>query len=106
MNIIQVTVVDPETITGIKNNKANDLYSTVSPNPSTGAFNVSLNGSDIKGARITVIDLVGKKIYETNAESIDGKVSKDIQLNAANGVYFIKMESGGKTLTQKLILTN
>ncbi len=106
LNIIQVTVVDPETITGIKNNFASDLRSTVSPNPSNGAFNVSLNGSDLKGARITVIDLVGKTIFETRAEAVDGKVSKDIQLNAANGVYFIKMESGGKSLTQKLILTN
>lgn len=76
----------------------------VSPNPTTGAFKLSVNLPENEEIAINVYDAMGKKIVDVVNGSIDkGSYSVDIS-NNANGVYYVQMNIQGTILTKKVVL--
>lgn len=106
-SMIVVNTVSPnQLVTGIKNNSAEKAAFVVSPNPAAGQFNIRMNGLTSNKATVAVYNLVGSLVYETDSEISNGTLTKDIQLNeAANGVYFIKVNADNNTYTQKVIIS-
>ncbi len=94
------------TETGIANSSGDAAAFTLLPNPNNGAFSINVNGLMSKQATITVYDIVGKQVYQADAETSNGSLSKDIQLEQlTNGVYFIKINSDKTTLTKKVVVS-
>ncbi len=86
--------------TGINDITALDNVSLV-PNPTTGK--VTMTASDVNGpVSISVIDLLGETV-NTFSESSNGNFSKTYDLSAlSNGMYIVKIENAGTTVTKKL----
>lgn len=88
-----------------------DLEGTVSqvslyPNPSTGNTTTLLVAAEIElaNASVSIIDLAGR-IVSTEMISVNTGINQ-YQLNTGplnNGVYFIQLNAGANTITQKLI---
>jgi hypothetical protein len=81
--------------------KENILASSVNvyPNPSNGAFTVSLPKG--KAFALEVTDLTGKVITKQTVKT----ATANVQLNpAAKGIYLLKITSEGNTFTKKLVV--
>jgi hypothetical protein len=79
------------------NDELNTLKATISPNPSTGLFQVELPKG--QAYEMLVTDLTGKVIL--SGKTADSKTVLDLN-GKAKGVYLLKLVSEGKTTTRKL----
>ncbi len=75
----------------------------VYPNPSNGTFNVELPmpSTPLRQQKITICNVIGQVVYistSLNDQSIEIDLSKQ-----PNGIYFMKVEIGGKEWNKKLI---
>ena len=68
---------------------------SIDPNPSKGTINIRIEKNIDK---IIIINILGKEVFE----SIDGLKQIDIS-NLKQGIYFIRIQSQGKTFIQKII---
>ena len=92
-----VDLFDPTT-SGLDDFKISDLE--VSPNPSTGVF--SLDWKLNKLVTIKIFDTLGKLVfYEKNR---DLSQNSEIELQAPNGLYFLKVNTSQSKITKKLIV--
>ena len=73
------------------------------PNPSNGMLNIVLDTSaDVK---ITINDILGKKVYHSNQKNDDAVFNKNIDLgNLEKGLYIVLLEYEGKTQSKKLVI--
>jgi hypothetical protein len=76
---------------------ASNLSMDVYPNPASGSVNVHY---ETAGYELMVFDMNGKMMSQQQVDAQDA--SLDISEYAA-GVYFVKVKSGDKVITQKLI---
>jgi len=81
------------TLTGMTEINSNGI--SVYPTLSNGEITIVSPAE----ARIKVIDLIGNTI-----ESFQSSGSKTVDLNVQSGLYFISVESSGKTFIQKVII--
>lgn len=77
----------------------NSTEMTVSPNPSTGIFN--LNFSNSSKADITVFDITGKKVLVREVAS--GQQTIDLS-SQPNGSYFVTVKTDKEYSTKKIII--
>jgi hypothetical protein len=74
---------------------------TIYPNPSNGHLIFSFQNAFQKGA-IEIFNSLGQEIY---SEKISTSISKkEINLNAAAGIYFVKVENVNQSYAQKLVI--
>ena len=88
------------TISGLELNENALNTITISPNPSNGIFSVNAANLDLIEVEIEIYNLQGTIVYKASTfanESID--LSKE-----PKGIYLLKVNSGKKVLTNKLIL--
>lgn len=73
----------------------------INPNPSEGNFIISFDGTFMKG-KIEILNILGEDIY---SENIFNESKKEINIkNISDGLYFVKVFSGGKSYCKKLII--
>jgi hypothetical protein len=74
--------------------------------PNNGNFTLKLNtGAMINDvAQIKVVDLSGRVVYQTNAKTINGNLSTNLQSNLSNGVYMVVCTINGKTQTLRMVV--
>ncbi|MCO5274767.1 MAG: GEVED domain-containing protein [Flavobacteriales bacterium] len=79
------------------------------PNPNNGQhLNVALSGLDSKvsTADVRLMDLTGRVALGTQLNVVDGAINSVIELgNAANGTYLLQVIAGGKTYTQRVVVS-
>ena len=77
------------------------------PNPATDHTTISLFLANSGNAKLTLSDATGKKIREIAGGSMDaGMHNFQVELSALqNGIYFILLESNGKTTARKLVIS-
>ncbi len=76
---------------------------SVFPNPTTGSFSVEVSSIEDPNASIEVWDMAGRQYVKSKVDLGMGKV--DFNLNLIEGVYTIRLTSGGKTYaTQRLVI--
>ena len=104
-SMISVTVLNVNNVTGIKSNVNETAQISVYPNPSTGLFTLNLNNiSTSTKAQISITNILGEVIYSAQEPVNNNTITKAINLqNIANGAYFIRVNLGNKTYTNKLI---
>jgi hypothetical protein len=77
----------------------------VFPNPANNAANVSIELSNDAAVAITVTDLSGKVVYNTDLGTVNG--TQDVQVNTSSftsGVYMVNVTVDGAVTTQKLVV--
>jgi PKD repeat protein len=105
MSLIYVNVVNPAIATGINATEAAEVAYSIVPNPSAGSFNLNLKGLSSANASISIYNLVGKLVYQSDSETNNGTLVKEVQLDGvANGVYFVKVNSDNHVFTKKLVI--
>lgn len=82
--------------------ETNDLK--MYPNPSSGLIEVT--GSDIylKDADLTVVDQLGRKVFQMHNATNDKLVLNLAHLN--NGLYFLQVRNNGKTTVNKFVINH
>ena len=104
--LVYVNVVAPAIGTGISTLGSNEEFSfELYPNPTSGLFNLSLNGLRQKKAIISVYSLVGELVYASEEHVTEEAFIKTLDLEGKPiGIYFIKLDIENKTFTKKIIL--
>ena len=74
-----------------------DIYNSISiyPNPTTSQLSIV---TKLEISEIVIVDIEGKTILRTNHNTNSINTA-----NLSNGIYFIKMVSGKKTITKKFV---
>jgi PKD repeat protein len=79
--------------------KAKDLSVSLYPNPNSGRFTLELNSGKSLQADLKIMSLIGNTVYEEKGIAINGKTYRSINLNLANGLYYLVLQNGeGKTV--------
>jgi len=79
----------------------------VFPNPSDGRFQLSFEYSEKGEINAKVFDITGKLVKNITEDLVIGEtsVTATIDLESpGSGIYFIRIEMGGKMLTKKIIV--
>jgi hypothetical protein len=84
--------------TSIEDQVSNSNEFSIYPNPTSGI--VTIQGEELTKSKITVYDIVGKKILNRVSENTE--LSIDIS-EFSNGIYIIQIDTGEKVYKQKLI---
>ena len=69
----------------------------VVPNPNKGTFTVkgTLSSSVDEEVSLEVTNMLGQVVYRSKAQSVNGAISEQVQLNnMANGMYILNVRSG------------
>jgi hypothetical protein len=75
------------------------------PNPSNGMLSVELNAEKQTNIQITILDFVGKVVFDENYSFGQGQEIRNINLyDLNNGLYFIRFRSGDTIYTEKLVI--
>jgi PKD repeat protein len=70
---------------------------SIFPNPNNGKFTMVLEGKGTNDLRI--LNLLGTTVYEERGLSINGKVTRSLDLNLSSGLYYLIVQnSEGKTI--------
>ncbi len=94
-NLIITSVTSPET------SRLHDV--TVYPNPSDGAFTISLNTTGTISLRLT--DARGTTVYSRNDIAVNGALTKLIQTTGlAQGVYYLTISGDKLNYTEKVVI--
>ena len=72
------------------------------PNPSSGIFNIDLNGKLVENVKVKVYDAMGKAIYESQSSNTS-MIEIDLS-NNASGVYMLNMEIDGVIYSRRLVI--
>ncbi len=80
--------------------KGNSIKISTYPNPSAGAFSLTLETESNEDAYVEVLDLFGKKLFQTRMLH-NQKISFGTELRP--GSYFVRLVQGQKTISQKII---
>lgn len=85
------------TVSVSENNFAQNL--NLYPNPTNGQFSIDL-GEDFKQANIQILDLSGRVVFQKKTEN---KQVINLNFEAPKGIYFVRINTGLKQSTIKLI---
>ncbi len=98
-NLITVSIKNPEYYT-------NTIL--ITPNPSTGTFNIKgqLNSQGSNTARIDLYDITGKSITATNISVNNGKIDSTIQIvdNLPSAVYMLVLTRDDVKISQRIVI--
>ena len=80
---------------------------SITPNPSSGIFNLDLTTGDNNNYQLSIVNLIGAEVYEASVTATNGIVSKSISLNnnLLKGIYLIRVSSSEVKYTERLLLS-
>jgi endonuclease I len=77
----------------------------ITPNPSTGAFRVIYNSHNSQKAVISLIDQTGRVVSNKQEFFNSGVNNINMDVNGvAPGLYYVNIVTGGKNITEKLVI--
>ena len=79
----------------------------VYPNPASDFAIVKFNIGNDRGAKVTVLDALGKTVFETTETKARGIQEFHLPVsNLSSGIYQIRVQSAGHVVTQKLTVVD
>ena len=91
-----------------KNEKSLINSITIFPNPSNGLLNINFDNAIDTKYNIEVFDIYGKSVYKTEKLNTTGTEFKSeinlSDLNLANGLYLINVNSNNQSSSQKIMI--
>ncbi len=100
-----------ECITGMISSASPTLSETVtamnvSPNPTNGIFDVSIQLLNTQDAVIEVTDALGRIVLSNSLQNVFGKTVTLSLQNYPEGVYFVNLHTQNEVLTRRVVLIN
>jgi len=87
---------------GIDENIAENGFSFY-PNPNNGRFTLLMKDANYNSTVMDIVDLQGRVVYTQDFGSVNGELTKDIQINdIAKGIYVIRMTLDDEVKVSKL----
>jgi hypothetical protein len=77
---------------------------TIYPNPSSNLFNIEIRTDVPDKITVQAFDLLGKLIFSEISNNTAGFQTQMNLIGESKGVYFVKIQSGNKVLTRKIVL--
>lgn len=77
----------------------------VYPNPSAGIYNIALENLNVQKVRVTVVDMLGKTVFESNNTGLNNSdhwVGKIDISHVANGMYTVVITTDNHTFTKRV----
>jgi hypothetical protein len=74
---------------------------SIFPNPTNGSFTISFPKTLSTGI-VKVFNSIGQEVYADRISN--SSIRKEINLDVASGIYFVKMSDGKKVFTEKLVV--
>ena len=96
--------IDNFVVSSALSNNENNLFNfEISPNPSNGTVNLSIdNANEVK---INLYDISGRNIFQSNFSNLNSYFNREINFNPiAKGVYLLNVNADGKIATKKIII--
>jgi hypothetical protein len=82
----------------------NDVVSMqVVPNPSSGNFQLYLDGTDLSGTTVTIYNSIGEKVLEMPKLDIRSNTTQIDMSSFANGIYHLQVNGKGLSKTIKIV---
>jgi ribosomal protein S11 len=81
-----------------------DVEMNIYPNPSGGQFSIHLKGLSHENTLIEIVNLQGKILVSRTIGKIQNESTTQFDLNLANGIYIVKMQSGANTVVKRLVI--
>lgn len=75
----------------------------VVPNPSNGEFAINLNDATAGDYQLTITDIAGN-VLKKEVIAVNGVTSVSVNLDVPAGIYFVNLNDGNKTATQKVMI--
>ena len=98
-------VSDPLVVTSIEEPPAAiDFAATVSPNPNSGVFNLQIQSQSPKSYTIEIYNTAGRIIQRLETASQQSSTLAIDLGTAPSGMYFVTVASGGRFLTEKIMV--
>ena len=86
-------------------NEASGLEVNVYPNPNTGVFKLKLNSMGSENIKLSIRNMMGESVVEEEHIVVDGEFNKTFNLEEfAEGIYFLVLDNGKFTWTEKIVL--
>lgn len=79
---------------------------SVFPNPNSGSFTLQLNIAGEGNFDVRIYNTVNETVYSENQVPLGNALQKKVDLNLANGIYFVKIIGGEKEYIRKVIVQN
>ncbi|MES2397493.1 MAG: multicopper oxidase domain-containing protein [Bacteroidota bacterium] len=98
-------VLDTTSVTGLKENDRNDLI-TVYPNPGNDNIYVNIKSEDAESIKISIYNMVGEEIRQVSYKKISNQMLNLDLSGYPSGIYLLKINSGRKALTKKIIISH
>jgi PKD repeat protein len=76
------------------------------PTPNNGQFRLSVSNIASGNADIEIINVLGETLYKGMTQVSNGKLQQDINLNAPNGSYFVRVVTEGKVYIGRTVINN
>lgn len=92
----------PSIILGTEEETENRIFK-VYPNPSSGSFYLQANELKGKNATLTITDLSGRVVYQRNWQIV-GSVESQVELNLAEGIYLLQLDTEKENFKRKLLI--
>jgi len=79
---------------------------SIYPNPGNGHYQVSITARAETTVFLQVVNLLGGKVYEQTLK-VNGSMMHTLDLNMLpSGIYLLRMEGNGISVTKKIIQNN
>ncbi|MCX6154822.1 MAG: T9SS type A sorting domain-containing protein [Candidatus Kapabacteria bacterium] len=85
----------------------NDQQISVYPNPSSGAFTININSTELMSSdkfNLKIIDVTGNSVYDELIAIDESMFSKQIKTDLINGVYFMQILLNNRYYSTKLMI--
>ncbi|MFH1321003.1 MAG: T9SS type A sorting domain-containing protein [Bacteroidota bacterium] len=106
-----VRIIDTETTCEIITDSIDIAFFTLNnrikvyPNPNDGQFTLSIDLSEMQDVKISMYDVIGKRVYYEMLPGISLTYIKDFNLyNLTNGIYILDVEFNGEEVFRKKIM--
>jgi hypothetical protein len=88
------------TVAGIGLREAKSVEIKLMPNPSKGAFTVDL-GQTAPLVQVEIWDVMGRRVLQKSAEGVQ---RVPIQTKLSPGVYLVKVQANGQSVTRRMVI--
>ncbi len=100
-------VINVNTVTGVASISGDKGQFNLYPNPSNGQFRIALSDmpAQSQNVEVEISNILGETIYTTNYSASNNQLTKDISMqNAPAGLYFVRILTGDKVYTAKMVI--